>query len=255
MLRRQIPGTGLYDYMGLYPFLCCENWDYLEDDLRRISHQGVAVSLVTDPFCDIHMEKLRSLFPDRLEAFKRHYVSELRISPDIAYTSHHRRKIRRAASIVGVEAIAEPRSHLETWNTLYQNLIRRHSIKGLLSFSAEHFTTLFNVPGIRIHSAMLGGSVVGMSLWFVQNRIAYWHLAAYSEEGYNASASYALVSSARELLKLEADWLCLGGTATKAGKHTGLDYFKRGFSTETRTTYLCGRIFNPTQYRELSRHQ
>jgi hypothetical protein len=63
-------------------------------------------------------------------------------------------------------------------------------------------------------------------------------------------AAYALYGAALEWFAGRVRWLNLGGAAgSSVGDVTdGLTQFKRGWSTETRTAYFCGRIFNPEHY-------
>jgi hypothetical protein len=47
-------------------------------------------------------------------------------------------------------------------------------------------------------------------------------------------------------------WMALGaGAGTENDGSDGLTRFKRGWATETRTVYLCGRIFQQSTYAAL----
>jgi hypothetical protein len=92
-----------------------------------------------------------------------------------------------------------------------------------------------------------------MLLWYIQGNVGYYHLGAYSEFGYELRASFALFSFAIDYFAADRlRWLNLGAGAGVQGDATdGLSRFKRGWSTETRTVYLCGRIFNRSRYQEI----
>jgi hypothetical protein len=47
-------------------------------------------------------------------------------------------------------------------------------------------------------------------------------------------------------------WAALGAGAGATLTESGLTRFKRGWSTETRPVYFCGRILQPGAYAELS---
>jgi len=50
------------------------------------------------------------------------------------------------------------------------------------------------------------------------------------------------------------NWLAMGGSAgLKINGDDGLSNFKRGWSTETRQSYFCGRIFDQVTYAEIVR--
>ena len=104
-------------------------------------------------------------------------------------------------------------------------------------------------------SAKLGDSVAGMLLWFIQGEVAYYHLGAYSREGYEKGASYALFPAAIEhFASIGLRWLDLGaGAGTSTDGTDGLTRFKRGWSTETRTAFLCGRVFDASAYERITK--
>jgi hypothetical protein len=93
-----------------------------------------------------------------------------------------------------------------------------------------------------------------MIWWFVSGSVAYYHLGAYTDLGYELHASFALFWRAIELFKAEGlRWLNLGAGAGVGNNNPtdGLSRFKRGWSTGTRPTYLCRRIFDRVRYEQL----
>jgi hypothetical protein len=95
---------------------------------------------------------------------------------------------------------------------------------------------------------------VGGLLSFQQGDLAYAHLVASNEVGYELGATYALFWSAIEHLSGKVRWLSIGGTpGVSAAGGSGLDFFKRGWSGETRTVYFCGRISDRQRYPEIVR--
>jgi hypothetical protein len=91
-----------------------------------------------------------------------------------------------------------------------------------------------------------------MLIWYVQGEIAYYHLGAYSRLGYQLDASFALFWVAIEHFTGKLRWLNLGGGAGLGEPSPGLDRFKAGWATATRTAYLCRHIFQPARYEQLS---
>jgi hypothetical protein len=66
--------------------------------------------------------------------------------------------------------------------------------------------------------------------------------------------SYALYWFAIEYFGDKVRWLDLGaGPGVKGKGKDGLSQFKRGWSTETRTAFFCGRIFDRARYSEIVR--
>ena len=252
ILERQIQGSLYRDAMGCYPLFVCEEWSQLEADLNQVEGL-VSLSLVTDPFGNYDSSVLQRCFPNLVSPFKEHFVIDLNQPYETFVDSHHRRNARKALSKVTVEDCAHPASVLSDWLDLYDNLIKRHNISGLQAFSRESFAKQLIVPGIRIFRATSAGATVGMIWWYEQGNRSYYHLAAYSDVGYELGASFALFDhSIKYFAQRGFQWLSLGADAgLENDRESGLTRFKAGWSTGTHTAYFCGRVFDQPKYDEL----
>ena len=252
VLKRPIPGLRYWDAMGCYPIFCCLEWGSLQHDLEELTDL-VSLVAVADPFGTYDEQLLCRCFPDLTRPFKQHYVVDLSISPEASICRHHRLAARKVFKKIFVEECPKPADSLETWIELYGILIRRHRIRGVPAFSESSFALQLRIPGVVAFRALNNqGDTVGMILWFVQGDVGYYHLGAYNESGYAINASYGLFWFAIEhFRKLGLRWLNLGsGGGITSGQEDGLTWFKKGWATETRTTYLCGRILDPDKYKE-----
>ena len=184
--------------------------------------------------------------------FKEHHVVDL---SGAEISAHHRRNARKALRDVEVEILPRPADLLDDWLALYEHLARRHEITGIAAFSDAAFAALFEVSGLVAVRAAADGETVGATLWLVRDDVAYYHLGAYSPRGYELKASFALFATALEHFTRQGlAWLSLGaGAGVGDGAGDGLDRFKAGWATGTRTAHLCGRILSPDRYEELSR--
>lgn len=211
--------------------------------------------MVTDPFGNYDEDYLRHSFKDKVIRFKEHFVTDLEQRMESFVQPHHQRNARKALQALEVERCAEPVCLLEDWNRLYSNLVARHNIRGLSAFSRASFAAQFRVPGLVAFQAQREGRIVGMTLWYLHKNVAYYHLAAYSGEGYELRASFALFWTAMKYFSgAGVSLLTLGaGAGATNDVSDGLTRFKHGWSTGTRPTYLCGRIFNAELYAELTR--
>ena len=252
VLKRPIPETFHFDGMGCYPIFTCENWSNLEKDLSLLEDQLVSLSLVTDPFGNYTHQDLLHYFKDVARPYKKHYIVDLIQQPQVFVSPHHQRNAHRAMQEVKVEKCENPVQFLDEWCSLYNNLIEHHNIKGMTRFSRKSFAAQLNVPGMIAFRAMAGEKIVGMLLWAVQNNVGYYHLGAYSSEGYKLKASFALFWTLIEYFKSNGlAWLSLGaGAGLSADEEDGLTRFKRGWATGTRVAFFCGRIFDAQKYQE-----
>lgn len=253
ILKRQIPVSPDFDALGCYPLFCCQDWSQLHRDLTSIGDELVSLAVVTDPFGEYDPAYLEECFPDVTIPFKEHFVVDLTRPPDTFVNPHHRRNTRKAFAEVTVEECINPIDFLDDWTVLYGSLIERHRIRGIAAFSPESFANQFRVPGMVAFRAVHDDATVGMLLWYGQGSRAYYHLGAYSPQGYKLGASFALFDhSIRFFAEHGLAWLNLGsGAGISMGKDEGLTRFKQGWATGVRTAFFCGRILNPRKYQEI----
>lgn len=77
LIRRQIPGSKLWDAIGCYPLFAYRHWELLHSDLSRPADL-VSVTAVVDPLtADRAGAALRSAFPDLLVPYKQHFLVDL----------------------------------------------------------------------------------------------------------------------------------------------------------------------------------
>ncbi len=252
-LKRAISASPCFDGTGCYPMFSCQNWSGLAADLDSVSKDLVSFAAVIDPFGDHDEAFLKSCFKNVVIPFKQHFVTDLRKPMSEFVHAHHQRYARKALKTITVEKCAEPLRWLEDWVGLYDVLIQRHSIKGIAAFSKASFARQLQVPGMVAFRASHEGNTVGMLLWCVQGEVAFYHLGSYSEAGYQMRASFALFWTALEYFAANhLRYLNLGaGAGVSGGGEDGLSQFKRGWTTEERTAYFCGRIFSVERYEEL----
>ena len=252
VLERQISGFAWQDAMGCYPLFACKDWAQLSLDLEDIGANLVSLALVTDPFGEYDEPYLRQCFKDVVIPFKEHFIVDLQRPLNDIVCSHHRYYAKKAFRNVSIEECKEPTQFADEWIMLYANLIDRHNLKGIKAFSREALARQLAIPGTVMLRVLHQGIIVGAHIWYVQGEIAYSHLTALSETGYAQGASYALYWFAIEHFSGKVRWLDLGaGAGAKNDGMDGLSEFKRGWSTDTRTVYFCGRIFNSDKYAEI----
>jgi Acetyltransferase (GNAT) domain len=246
LLERQVPDGSARDLVGPYPLFSCSDWEGLQADLDELEGEAVSVVLVADPLTAPGEARLREAFRDRVVPFKPHHVRDLDEAAEPP--AHHRRHIRRALGAVEVELCARPLDRLDDWVRLYAGLAARHRLTGMRAFSRASFARQLELPGMVALRALRDGETVGMTLWLADAPRAYYHLAAYSQAGYEVSASYALFDAAfAHLRALGVRLVELGGA-----ERDGLTRFKRGWATGERIAHLCGRVLDRAAYARLA---
>jgi hypothetical protein len=256
-LRRPIAGSQQSDLIGPYPLFFCKDWSRLPQDLADLEGKAVSFSMVTDPFANLDLELLRSCF-DVVLPFKKHFIAELSRPIKSIISKSHQETVRRALKKIEVSLCPDPRTLLSEWVSLYRNLVQRHGIAGIRAFSERAFSQQLAIPGLIAFEAreIATGNIVGLDLWFLQRDIAYGHLAAFSERGYELRAAYATKWHILNYFSDKARFLNLtaaAGASVEVSADNGLAKFKRGWSTDTRTNYFCGKILDPAAYESLVR--
>jgi hypothetical protein len=254
ILERGIPGTDSRDAMGCYPIFSCRDWSLIGDDLDQIGNRLVSLVLVADPFGNHSKDLLCRTFKDLVIPFKEHFITDVQQSPASFVSKHHQYYARKALEEVNVERCNDPARMLNEWSTLYDALVRRHQLSGIKAFSRAAFGKQLNVPGIVMLRATHEGESVAAHLWYVQNDVAFSHLAASSDHGYKAMAAYALSWWALEYFADKVRWIDWGaGAGLNPKAIDGLSRFKRGWSNDTRMAFLCGQILDRSRYQEIAR--
>ena len=253
IVERQIPGFPYRDAMGCYPLFACQDWSQLHSDLKTLENELISLSLVTDPFGNYDRKYLHQCFKNVVIPFKEHFVIDLSQQKKKYVSEHHRRYARKALLCNQVERCERPTAFIDEWMKLYDELIVRHSIKGIPAFSRRAFIDQLNVPGIVMFLAVHEGPTIGIQLWYVQGEVGYYHLGASSSLGYELHSSFALFWRAIEYFGARGlRWLDIGaGPGAKGDDKNSLSEFKRGWSTGTRSAYFCGQIFNRDKYEEM----
>jgi hypothetical protein len=254
ILECLIPGFPYYDARGCYPLFACQDWSQLHVDLENIGNELVSLALVADPFGEYDQAYLHQCFQDVVFPYKEHYVIDLERPMSSFVSKHHARNSRKAFQNVEVERCENPAQFANDWVNLYANLVRRHNIKAMSAFSRESLVKQLHVPGIVMFRAVHRQTTVGMIIWYVQGEVGYYHLAAYSDQGYKLRASFALFWRVIEYFATRLRWLNLGaGAGIRSDGKDGLTRFKSGWATGTQTAYFCGRIFDHARYTEIAK--
>jgi len=257
ILTREIPGhPNLRDAMAIYPFLCCESWDDLAEDLNNLNDL-VSLTAVPDPFGNYDPASLKTAFPDCFnDKYKIAEIADLSLPYEEFCSSSRRKAAIKAMDKLTVEVVANPSDQIDEWCQLYDELINKHTIVGLRAFSRESFAQQLATPGLVYIRAIHEGVTVGVQTWMVQGDVAYAHLAAYNTSlGYRLYAPSALYWFAVQYFTDKVRWLFYGGSAKGSDENNQgkLINFKKGWGSDVRPVYLCGRILQPENFEMLSK--
>ncbi|MFK7849129.1 MAG: GNAT family N-acetyltransferase [Rhodothermales bacterium] len=256
-LERKIDNSSYVDMSGCYPLMACRNWQGIASDLEDLDSTCVSFTMVTDPLGAFDPDVLRVEFPDLFRPFKHHYLVQLQEGFGQNIATNHKRNAKRALKSLTIGREQNPLDILEPWTQMYSNLIDRHQISGVSAFSRKSFEIQLETPGMVVYSAKMNGELLGLVLFYETGGHMYYHLGAYLDEGYARKASFGIFQVAIRDFSAEGfEYLNMGGGAgVQENADDGLTRFKRGWASESRPAYLCGKILNQDAYRHLvNRH-
>ncbi|MCS6893084.1 MAG: GNAT family N-acetyltransferase [Deltaproteobacteria bacterium] len=236
------------DLSYCYPFIYIFNLSGLIEDLKKqINYQ--CFYGVLNPWITV-IEEHEIQFFDVFIEYKDHYYCDLG-QPDIwsRISVSHRRLIKKALKKIDVK-ISDPESVRDAWPDLYNNLIRRKNISGFTCFSKNILQKFLYVPGAKIFSAYRDQNLIGLVIFYISDPYVFYHLAAYSDEGYELSASYGIFWEAIQYFRLHGLRLFHLGGAPDGGVGLGLLQFKKGFASGVRKAYFVGKVLDQDQFRQ-----
>lgn len=253
LIKRQIPGSYYFDAMGPYPLFFCENWDSLAEDINSLKDQIVAISLVIGPFQSFSKKTYQEYF-DIFYEYKNHFILDTTIPLKDVISTGRRTTARRALRNIDIDIMIAPDINLDEWDHLYTQLIRRHAITGMQTFSRKSFEKQIAIQDAHFFRATHQNKIVGGSIFYIQNDVSYYHLSALTDKGYELRAGYALMWVAINYLAKKTRWIAFGGgTGSAESKTNGLAEFKMGWASSTQKSYFCGKIVDREIYTQLIR--
>ncbi len=248
---RRIKDTNYRDAASCYPLMPLIGYSDLSEGLKELSDtHAISFVGVIDPHFSPPVHELAATFPI-CRPFKTHFVMDRKCGPP-RWSKHHRYEIRKADRNCSIRSTSLAQVLDISWS-LYAEFAARLKISGPANFSRPFFENLSNQDPFLVFVAEAECGVIGFSLWFRHEDIAYYFLNVSSSKGYDLGAAYALMAAACEHY-VDCRIINLGGVAG-AGDNAahGLARFKQGFANATIESHLVGTVLDPTTYAALSK--
>jgi hypothetical protein len=252
-LLARLVRDGLFDLTGPYPLFLANDLSGISQDLAELveANSFVSVVFVLGPFEEGVEEKLEGF--DLVRRYKQHFVARLDRPWESIASAHHRRYVRKSLKHVSVQRVEDPAGYAVQFQKFYRELVERRHISGVAAFSVDVIRAHLSIPGTTVFEASDSGKPLGAAVWYEIDDVAYLHLHAQSEEGIQKHCGFALYSAAIQHFREKTEWISYGGAAgIEEDKENGLYRFKKGWATELRASWLCGKILDKDSYRKLS---
>ncbi|WP_419897871.1 hypothetical protein [Roseomonas sp. USHLN139] len=249
LMIREIPGTGLRDAVGPWPYGGAPTAQAFAGLLARLREEGlVSLTLFIRPDEDeAALAALRRWAEVR--PLKEHFVLDP-LLPRPAPGPRTRRNLARAGRCCRIEAL--PAHRLAALGPVFQAALRaRRVLSGYADVPPEHFAALAGMEGVAVMAAV---DAEGPAALLVALRAAgethLLHLLSLPR-AVPSCATYLLVETALR------DWsrdgrVYLGGAPSSADG-PGIARFKSRWSNRTAPVHLLGAILDPAAYASLAR--
>lgn len=250
-LKRELC-DGYYDLTGPYPFVSITDGGAFIRDIEHLRNSKV-VSLVcvVSPFTSKTVQQELGQL-DLFKPFKMHYVSDLSGNWRNFIRPRFKSYINQAMRRHEVRLFPANPEYTSTFWSLYSTLIKRHQIQGIQRLSEAVIEAHLSVSGAVVTEARDEQGVAGAAIWYQCGPHGYLHLHAQAPRAYAQRTSYALYAAALDYFTGKVTWLDYGGAAGLSDDSgSGLAQFKKGWSTQTQPSFLCGAILNHDVYTKL----
>jgi len=249
ILEREVPRSEALDATGCYPLFSCRSWSGVSADIDTLRGHLLSLVIVTDPFAPEAPEALAAAGADVLRPFKDHQIIDLTLPMDRIGQRSRRRSAARALRRLEVAVNTPTPTLAAQWVELYARLVTRYQIRGISAFSPASLMAQLEVPGAALLTASRDDTLLAAQVCLPQGDAVHCHLAASTDEGYEAGAPAALDLLAIEHYRDSHHWLDLGGGAGIEPDPTdGLSRYKASWATEARPTWLAGFILDAEGY-------
>lgn len=242
LLRRPIPGTGLRDGMGPWPYLWIEDaadLDALYDGFRHL----VTVTAVTQPG---YVPEARG---ETAILLKQHFVFDPAL-PDPPLSRRTRGRLARLERSAAFE-VATGAAGPAAMALLYEGLKRRRQLEGgYFDHEPGHFDAIAGLEGAVFFRVADGAGLGAMACGVVfAGRLQILHMAM-SEAGLRWNASYLLMRGLQEHARRHGLLLLTGGMPDRGSD--GLRTFKTRWANRFEPVYLVRIVNDAAAYAALS---
>ncbi len=251
LLRRPVNNQGIEDLCNAYPMFVGDNVTALAVDLAAMDHTQVAsIILRSDPFDDYSITGGLPGF-DIVRPFKHHYIASL----ERPWRSFVRKSSRKVAARVRQQfefsCVPQPSTRAHTLWQLHQLMLEKQGANKAL-WTSEIIAAQLVLPGVTVFEVSDTTQTHAIACFMAVADRVYAHLLGVTEEGRAQNIIHGIYAYALDYFRDQARYIDFGSNAGLADDpEDGLSCFKQGWCSETRTSYLCGKILNPSLYTEL----
>jgi len=216
-----------------------------------LREQLVCVNMVLSPLSEFPVDEFRNSL-DIFYPYKNHYILDTSTPLTISVSKNKRRGALKALKTLSVDLVKAPNIDLDEWIYLYNHLKKHHDINDIRAFSRDSFSKQITIPGTLFFRVWHNKNLVGGNLYYIQRNVAYGHLLALTDKGYELGAAYAVKWISLQYLSKLVKFVNLGGgTGIKDGEESGLDLFKSGWTNSISQSYFCGIVLQHQYYESL----
>ncbi len=241
VLRRAIPGHGLYDGLGPWPYFRARD----DDDIAALASSSpdlVTLTIITQP-------GFRPASRDHgAVLLKEHFLYDPTL-PQPPLSRRARRRLRDAENTWRVGLVEDRAGRMEL-AALYGEVARRRRFAGgFFDFPEAHFAALAGLDGMVYFRVGNDQETAGMACGALfESELHLLHIAV-SEIGLRQNASYPLMQAILDLCREQHVVMLMGGTPRTDGE--GIARFKLRWTNRRAPVHLARIVNRPDAYAAL----
>lgn len=257
VLRRDITGTGFFDFTSVYGYsgpLFSTDSDCklaLNSIFNSMSKYG-AISLFS---------RMHPLFVNKIpdDSLKGQLLSDVVVIDTIktddvlkGYRGSHRREIVKLSALGASITPDFDLDHLDDFVDIYRQSMTDLQASEYYYFSDSYFESIKKSKDFKtiLIFAKLDGKNIASSMFIITGKVMQYYLSGTVAEFRKIAPSKAIIAHAHKIaIDLGVEFLILGGGVGSA--RDALFKFKSGFSTLTKPFYITKKILNQPVYSRL----
>lgn len=162
----------------------------------------------------------------------------------LSYSSTTRNILRKCEK----ELIFQKCNNLDKFIELYVQTMNKNKATDFYYFSQKYYEQLLKITNVELYEIKKDDQVISSAFFMFGDQFVHYHLSAndYNMRQYNAN--YFILDQICEIAKSKnKKYFILGGGSTNSKEDTLLR-FKQKFSSQTKSFYISGKVYNDEIY-------
>ena len=252
--KRVIGTTGHYDLVFPYPMFAGRNFSAIGQDIRSLSQSdAVSMTIRSDAFFEKTVSQTEAVW-DWFRPFKTHHITNLsKPWRDKAARNAKRYEVRARRTFTFSEVL-NPAFYASDLRRLNSIILNRKRVTNTSIIAETILRQQLGLSGARLFRASDSNGIQGLAFFMVTEKRAYAYMIGATDEARSNNVIYGLYGYALDSFQDAMDYVDFGGVpGTSDDQSHPIAQFKQLWTNETAQSFICGKVFRPDVYKNLSK--